>query len=73
MEKVWNDLSEPHLINKKKYINNLYLYRNYTYIFNHNQLINNQLNTNKINLKKKNILYKYKITGHSSRKACILR
>lgn len=53
MEKVWNDLSEPHLINKKKYINNLYLYRNYTYIFNHNQLINNQLNTNKINFKKK--------------------
>lgn len=52
MEKVWNDLSEPHLINKKKYINNLYLYRNYTYIFNHNQLINNQLNTNKINFKK---------------------
>lgn len=49
MEKVWNDLSEPHLINNKKYINNLYLYRNYTYIFNHNQLINNQLNTNKIN------------------------
>lgn len=53
MEKVWNDLSEPHLINIKKYINNLFLYRNYTYIFNHNQLINNQLNTNKINLKKK--------------------
>lgn len=52
MEKVWNDLSEPHLINKKKYINNLYLYRNYTYIFNHNQLINNQLNKNKFNFKK---------------------
>lgn len=45
MEKVRNDLSEPQLINKNIYY--FFLYSNYTYIFNHNQLLNNELNTNK--------------------------
>lgn len=45
MEKVRNGLSEPQLINKNIYY--FFLYSNYTYIFNHNQLLNNELNTNK--------------------------
>lgn len=51
MEKVRNDLSEPQLINKNIYY--FFLYSNYTYIFNHNQLLNNELNTNKNKFSKK--------------------
>lgn len=51
MEKVRNGLSEPQLINKNIYY--FFLYSNYTYIFNHNQLLNNELNTNKNSIFKK--------------------
>lgn len=51
MEKVRNGLSEPQLINKNIYY--FFLYSNYTYIFNHNQLLNNELNTNKNKFSKK--------------------
>lgn len=50
MEKVWNDLSEPHLINKKNIlITSIYIVITHIYSITTMQLINNQLNTNKIN------------------------